>query len=320
VHFLSSLSYKSPGFEINDLGFLGRADDIFLVNWIQIANDEPTKRVRSFRINFNEWTAWNFDGDVRFSGGNINAHWRLTNNWSFGTGFNFNGQGFDDRLTRGGPGGYTPGNVNQWGYIEGDNRKPVSVNTFMNWSRNTEGSRSWGASPGIAIRPSTSIQARIGFDLSSNLRDAQWVQKVTTADTPHYVFGRLDQTTVGISMRVNYTVTPTLSVQLYGQPFVSAGGYSNFRELVNGRAPRYADRYAPYAYDGKPDFNYHSFRTTNVLRWEYRPGSVLFVVWQQGRDESTPQGDFQFNRDFGRAFTTPGKNVFLVKISRWLNF
>ncbi len=71
---------------------------------------------------------------------------------------------------------------------------------------------------------------------------------------------------------------------------------------------------------GIPDFNVKSFRTTNVLRWEYKPGSTLFVVWQQGRDESSPYGDFRFNRDFGRAFTTPGTNVFLVKVSRWLNF
>ena len=77
---------------------------------------------------------------------------------------------------------------------------------------------------------------------------------------------------------------------------------------------------APFAYSGQPNFNYHSFRTTNVLRWEYRPGSTLFVVWQQGREDSTPQGDFAFGRDFGRAFSTPGTNTFLVKFSRWFNF
>jgi hypothetical protein len=89
---------------------------------------------------------------------------------------------------------------------------------------------------------------------------------------------------------------------------------------VNGRAAQYDDRYAPFAYTDNPDFNYHSFRTTNVMRWEYRPGSALFVVWQQGREDTTSQGTFRFDRDFGRAFTTPGTNIFLVKISRWLNF
>ena len=115
VHFMSTLSYKSPGFEVNDLGYLGRAYDGSWINRIQYARDKPTKLVRSFRINFNEWTGWNFDGDMRLSGGNINAHWRLTHNRSVGSGFNVNVEGFDDRLTRSGPGGYTPGNVNQWG-------------------------------------------------------------------------------------------------------------------------------------------------------------------------------------------------------------
>src|SRR5204863_3724334 len=139
---------------------------------------------------------------------------------------------------------------------------------------------------GVTVRPSASMDARIGVDLNHNINDAQWVENVGAGSSRHYVFGRLDQVTVGISMRVNYTMSPRLSLQLYGQPFVSSGRYDNFRELVNGRADAYADRYRPYAYGGQPDFNYHSFRTTNVLRWEYRPGSVLFVVWQQGRDQS----------------------------------
>ncbi len=119
---------------------------------------------------------------------------------------------------------------------------------------------------------------------------------------------------------MNYTLTPTLSLQLYAQPFVSAGGYTNFKELIDGRAAQYVDRYAPYAYLGNPDFNYRSFRTTNVLRWEYRPGSALFVVWQQGREATVPYGDFQFGRDFNGVFSAPATNVFLVKISRWMNF
>ena len=89
---------------------------------------------------------------------------------------------------------------------------------------------------------------------------------------------------------------------------------------MNGRAAGYEDRYAPFAYPGDPDFDYHSFRTTNVLRWEYRPGSTLFVVWQQGRQDNTPVGVFRFSRDFHDTFGAPATNVFVVKISRWLNF
>jgi hypothetical protein len=125
---------------------------------------------------------------------------------------------------------------------------------------------------------------------------------------------------VAVTGRLNYALTPTLSLQMYAEPFMSAGDYSHFKELVNGRAARYEDRYAPYSYSDNPDFNYKSFRATNVLRWEYRPGSALFVVWQQGQELQTTQGDFRFGRDFRDVFGIPGKNVFLVKLTYWVNF
>jgi hypothetical protein len=114
-------------------------------------------------------------------------------------------------------------------------------------------------------------------------------------------------------------MTPNLSLQVYAEPFVSAGNYANYKELVDGRAKNYEDRYRPYAYSGNADFNIRSFRTTNVVRWEYKPGSTLFVVWQQGRYEYLEMGDFRFGRDFGGVFSTPSTNTFLVKFSYWLN-
>ena len=109
------------------------------------------------------------------------------------------------------------------------------------------------------------------------------------------------------------------AIQLYAEPFVSAGEYSNFKELANGRSKSYEERYRPIAYDGNPDFNYRSFRTTNVMRWEYKPGSTLFVVWQQGRERSIDSGTFDFNRDFGGVCDAPARNVFLIKWAYWIN-
>ena len=153
-----------------------------------------------------------------------------------------------------------------------------------------------GASSSFS-RPSSFARSR-----RSRLRSASTTTTTSTthsglprspdADRPHYVFGRLEQKTHSLTLRVNYTMTPNLSLQVYGQPFVSAGHYVSYKELVNGRAERYEDRYAPYAYDGNADFNVLSFRTTNVLRWEYRPGSALFVVWQQGREGQGVPGRF----------------------------
>jgi hypothetical protein len=170
------------------------------------------------------------------------------------------------------------------------------------------------------VRPTSALSVRVELQVSKRRTARQWVNNVASGDTTRHVFGGVTQTTVGIGTRVNYTLTPTLSLQLYARPFVSSGDYDSFSELVDPRAAHEADRYVPFDYSGNPDFNVHSFRTTNVLRWEYRPGSALFVVWQQGRDGSMPNGDFAFGRDLGRMFDVPSQNVFLIKVSRWFNF
>jgi hypothetical protein len=244
----------------------------------------------------------------------------FTNTWDFGSGFNINTEAFDDRLTRGGPGGLTEGNLNQWWYIDGDNRRRVFLNHDGSWFNGRHGSSGWSSNQGITIRPTSSLTAAVAFNLSGNVNTSQWVENVEVDGRTHYVLARIDQTTVGISARVNYTIRPTLTLQIYAQPFVSAGAYSQFKELADGRAAVYADRYAPFAYAGSPNFNYRSFRTTNVLRWEYRPGSTLFVVWQQGREDTAARGDFALGRDLGGAFDAPARNAVLVKLSRWLNF
>ena len=130
------------------------------------------------------------------------------------------------------------------------------------------------------------MSLNLGIRYFINHDDSQWVEN-EDLDTggQRYVFGRIDQKTVAFTTRFNYTMTPNLSLQVYAEPFVSAGEYSNYKELVDGRAEKYEDRYRPYAYGSSADFNIRSFRTTNVLRWEYRPGSQLFLVWQQGKSD-----------------------------------
>jgi hypothetical protein len=313
-----NIGYRSPGFEVNDLGFQRRADEIPQNSWLQIRWDKPGKYTRNIRLNFNQWSGHNFDGDRLSFGGNINLHAQFTNLWNSGGGINYNARNFDDRLTRGGPGGYTLPNVNGWYYLNTDGRKNVSVYWNFNFYR-TSRSHGWAVEPGVTVRPTAAFSAEFSHRFDHGLNDSQWVAAVEADSRTRYVFAHLDQKTSSMTARINYTVTPTLSVQVYAQPFVSSGNYQQFKELVNGRAPRYDDRYAPYAYGGSPDFKVLSFRTTNVMRWEYKPGSTLFVVWQQGREGvGTPNG-FRYGQDFGDVFATPSSNVLLVKLAYWLN-
>jgi hypothetical protein len=319
TRFESSVGVKSPGFDISDLGFFRRADDKTMNNWLQIRSDKPSRFFRSRSVNFNQYAHWNFDGDSLGSGGNVNAHANFTNSWSAGGGYNFNRRYFDDRLSRGGPGGLVEDYNGVWFYLNSDDRHVVSFN--YNGSFFVDGHGSWVREyePRVTLRPMPAASMVLGMRINTGRTETQWVENVTDTTT-HYVFGGLSQTTVSFNGRLSYTMRPTLSLQLYAEPFVSAGGYGGFKELVNGRASILNDRYAPFAYAANPDFNYRSFRTTNVLRWEYKPGSTLFIVWQQAREGSVPDGSFRFGRDFHDTFNTAGKNVFLVKLAYWLNY
>ncbi len=320
TRFNTSVGFKTPGFDSNDLGFLRRADEKTMSNWFQWRDFAPGRFVRTYQFNLNQWASWNFGGDRLYSGGNVNMHWNWTNYWSNGFGVNIDAAPFRDRATRGGPGVLGNPGRSLWYYVNTDNRRALSFYFNGNEWKDQFGSARHGYSPGINVRPSSAVSVNAGIRYDINHDDAQWVTNEADASgTTHYVFGRIDQETLALTLRFNYTMTPNLSLQVYGEPFVSAGAYSNYRELVDGRAKDYYARYGAYAYAGNADFNYRSFRTTNVLRWEYKPGSALFVVWQQGRQDNQSYGDFQFNRDFGGVFSAPAHNVFLVKFSYWLN-
>jgi hypothetical protein len=317
TRFNSNVAMKSPGFDLNDVGFLRRADQRTMSNWFQVRHDKPSKYLRSFRYNLNQWAGWNFDGDRLNSGINVNAHATFRNNWSLGSGVNLNAQGFDDRATRGGPGVYGNAQRSIWTYFNTDGRRLVSAGVSTFNLTDGLGTTFKDLSPYISWRPSSFVNVNTGIRYSVNHDESQWIENAENGD---YVFGRIHQKTVGLTGRLNYTVTPNLSIQLYAEPFVSAGDYSQFKALLDGRAKDYDDRYRPIDYSGNPDFTYRSFRTTNVLRWEYRPGSTLFVVWQQGREGTTDQGTYSFKDDFGSVFEAPARNVFLIKWSYWLNY
>jgi hypothetical protein len=318
VRFTFVGSFKTPGFEVNDLGYMRRADEVTGIAWVQLRQEKPAHGLRTFRVNFNQWSMFNFGGDRRDVGGNINAHAVFMSNWQTGMGVNVDSSGLADRLTRGGPAVRTNSSFSIWHYVITDDRKVVSFETQQAYGTDHHGSWAFEVDPAIVVRPGTALSISGGLAFSRNVDLYQWVANITDTRT-HYVFGDLDQKTISLTARVNYAITPTLSVQIYAQPFVSAGAYGRYKELVNPRAPSDGDRFAPYDYPDSADFNYRSFRTTNVLRWEFKPGSALFVVWQQGRQVNLPNGDFRFGRDVGGIFHAPAQNVFLVKLSYWLN-
>ncbi len=324
TRFSTGFTQTSAGYEINDAGFLTRADTRSNGNWFGLQYNTPTRYYRRLNVNLSQWNDYNTQGLHLGSGANVNINGELPNQWGFWGGWNLNalGASYDDRGARGGPA--IRRNFRQNGFVgfETDGRKAVSgVLQGYYVMKDVSGSKEWGIDPSLNFRIASRIQSEIGLSYSAGTYDAQWYGNVTDGSGTHYTFARMQQQTTSITARVDYTLTPRLSMQVYAQPFITAGDYSNLRELsATPRAARYADRYQPFA-GTLEDFNVKQFRSNTVLRWEYRPGSVLFFVWQQGRGQGDRNpGSFDIGRDFGDLFKTRSDNTFLVKGSYWFSF
>lgn len=322
TRFNTGVTTVSDGYEVNDAGFQPRADITQNGNWFGLNFVKPTSVYRSLFVNINQWNDFTTAGLHLNSGGNININGELLNQWSFWMGYNVNaiGPSYDDRVTRGGPAVRRNLRQNTWFGFETDGRKPVTyVLQGFAVFKDESGSSEWGVDPSVNFRAGGNVQGSVALNYYQGVNDQQWYNNYPSGGGTAYTFARLEQTTAGITTRLDYTMTPTLSLQLYAQPFVTAGDYSELKELVNPRAAKYEDRFQPYAAVTPSDFNFKQFRSNTVLRWEYRPGSVLFFVWQQGRSDSRNPGTFDFARDYGDLFKTRSDNTFLVKASYWFS-
>lgn len=328
---------RSPGFEVNDAGYQREADYHTGVVYGGYAVTEPMGAFRRWRINTSWWTSRTWGNEVTGYGGNLNGNGQLTSFWGGYGGVNVNTGGSSTGLLRGGPSVRNETRWNGWGGVYSDDRRALQLNLNVNWNRAPESdSWGWGVSPTLRWRPSARSTLSVGTFYNRRQNDLQWVGRYGTGAEP--LFGRIDQTTLGLTGRLDFAFTPTLSLQLYAQPFVSAGAYDDFKRVANPQAAAYRDRVAPvdlrpggdgWAGDvdgdgvddvvGMPDFNVRQFRSNTVLRWEYRPGSTLYLVWAQGRQGSLNDGAFHAGQDLGDLFRMPPEDVFMIKVSYWIN-
>jgi hypothetical protein len=332
TRFQSVYQRYSPGFETNDLGYQQRADQQLFRNWFSLQFTKPTSWYRRANFNFNAQERWTTDGLVLGNGLNHNLHIQFPSQWWVHFGVNANDllPAYADRDARGGPAIRRSRNASTWFGVDTDHRKRFFGNFFGSAWKGDDG-RSWSADagPGVTMRVSSRFSASMELNYGRNVDDKQFYASygAVDSDTTHYTFARLDQTTIGVSSRINFTATPNLSFQFYGQPYVSNGTYADHKELDQPRAERYDDRFKAYGakkglFDG---FNYREFRSNAVMRYEYRPGSTLFVVWQQGRSDYLTRADEGYNdgynlrRDYASTFRDHPNNTFLVKWSYWLN-
>jgi hypothetical protein len=337
---------RSPGFEVNDLGYQRDADQITNAGFLGYRDMTPGCWFRSISLNTNMWKGQNFGGENTALGMNVNGNAQLLNYWNGYAGIGHNFPAYSTAALRGGDAILRPPTYNGWFGLHSDNRKRFTVGANGNWRLEEEvGGRSLRFSLNSGWRFSPSSQVSLAPFYSVNRDGWQYVGTATDGDGgKHFVFGELNQETFGMSARVNQTFTPNLSFQLYAQPFVSSGSYPLYREVRDPRAARFGERFRTFASsqvsledDGAtialdtdrngspdirfdtPDFTVRDFKLNAVLRWEYRLGSTLFFVWSHGRSNEDDRGEFHPRRDLDVLFGEPSTNVFLIKANWWVN-
>ncbi len=335
-------SWKTPGLEVNDVGFAQQVDRILQVVWVGYHIYEPFSIFRDININGHQFGAWDFGGNKTGIGGSIRTSAQFTNYWRGSFSFSLNGTQQSNSALRGGPALIEPGyKYVRFGFFSNQQKKITFELSGGQYFSNENGYRSIkDYELEIGYRPFKSLKVGIAPGINSYNNDLQYVTQSGYNNDTRYVMAHIDRTTVNMSLRINYNITPDLTIQYWGQPFVATGEYTEFKHITDSKADNLTDRYNIYTDQqisfneenqtyliddnvdgtvdysfGKPDFNVKEFLSNLVVRWEYRPGSTVYLVWSQTRNEYQNDGTFDFTNDVKDLFSEKPKNIFLLKFS-----
>lgn len=338
----------SPGFESNDLGFQPRADTISANASFSLGHFDTDRVTREREVGFNKSYGWNFGGEQQVDGWEVSGSATFLNYWEVQGSVGGSRRTLDDHLTRGGPLAAAPATLGGNFEFESDDRKAVTLSG--EWEYRRDDADGWANELGIELK----VKFGERFELSTEptvARGRDVAQHIDAFEDPfatdtfgaRYVFGEIDQTEVSMTTRLNVTFSPKLTLQLYVEPFIASGSYSRFKEFARPRTfdffeygvdrgtiaydesereyevdPDGAGPAKPFRFDNE-DFNEKSLIAKAVLRWEWRLGSTLYVVWTQQREHETDIGEFDLGSDANALFGADADNIFLIKMSYWFS-
>ena len=342
-----TLQDKSPGYETNDVGFEVFTNRRAVATDVGYVTYKPGRVFRNYQVELFTTHEWDYDWNrITFDIG-LKQVARFHDFWKATLTTHFFPATSDDHLTRGGPLTLSPSGRQLVLQLDSDSRRRHTFGLGIDYFWDVDATHSVTLSPSLTLNPGSNLQIALTPYLAFLHMKAHYVQTepdptATSTFGARYIFGQHRQTEVAFETRVNWTFTPTLSLQLYAQPLISANEFTDYKEL---RAPKtfdfgvYGRDQGTITPDGSggftvdPDgsgaaapftvadqsFNFRSLRANLVLRWEYRPGATLFLVWQQSRsNEDDGVGNFDFGRDWRSLRTTPADNLLAVKLSYWL--
>jgi len=338
----TGLTWRSPQLELNDIGFMLTADEINYFAWAGLNFQQPMSIFRSWHINYNHWSRWDFAGQWLYLAFNTNGGATFKNYWSAGYGLDWNPYEVSNTALRGASSLRKPPGGGISGFINTDSRRKLTASLNVNhgfaWQHTVNYE---DFSIGLNAQPinSLSLSLSSGYTRYSRKQD-QFVDQVTYNGQPRTIVGSVDQQTLRLTLRVNYNITPDLTIQYYGQPFITRPLYGSYGYVIDPLNADYDSRFHKWTaneltytnghyevdenHDGiadysfyRPDFNFVQFRSNLVIRWEYRPGSEFYLVWSQG---ATPDVANELTTPiqrslFDNAFSGQAKNIALIKFT-----
>ncbi len=329
----------SPGIDMNDMGYMQRADAFSQTTWISYIIWTPFSIFRSMNFNVRQWSWWDFSGRYLNLGGYFEANTQFTNYWRINTGFSRNWKDINRSELRGGPSLVFPESWSTWISIHTDSRKKIvfSVDGSIGIGNNNSKLQQ-NIDVSVSYRPLNSLEISLTPEFNLHYDKIKYVETIDIASNPRYIVGELTRRVISMDIRINYSITPDLSLQYWGQPFIYSANYSRFADVIDAGNIDINKQYHAFSdseisYDEKddsyivaennqlsfifenPDFSVFEFRSNFVLRWEYIPGSTAYIVWSQGRAGDAPSGNFSFRDHYSNLIDVNPSNIFLIKFS-----
>jgi len=341
--YSTGATWLTPGLELNDLGYMNSADEINQENELSYFVNQPVSIFRTYSVTLEQFNSWNFKGTYLGSGGHLNFYSEFKNQWNFSANLIFHSEAYDPKILRGGYDMIMPYSIRSFGSVGTDQSKKITAGLQFSYESSGEKSASsYQIEPAVTFRPITNLKFSFSAFYEDNTNDLQYVATRDFASEKRYMLGTIDQTTLGLTFRVDLNLTPEFSIQYYGSPFVSRGSYSQFKYVTSPSAENYSDRFSIYDdqsieyHDGKylfdenndmvadysiddPDFNFHQFRSNFVAKWEYRLGSFIYFVWSGERTGNTGSSDISWSDSYKELMDIFPNNIFLIKLSYWFS-
>jgi hypothetical protein len=341
LQYIALLTWRSPGFHLNDIGYLHNDDEIQEVAWIGYFQHEPFSIFRSLNLNIAQWYGLTFGGERRYIGGSFDAYCDFKNFWELGAGVARGGKFIQTEELRGGPSLLNDGDTQIASYLETDHRKKIRF-SFNNIIYILDHNTAFGEyySIGMTVQISDALNFSVAPTWQKSNNKIAYVDNVDYMEGQRYVRGNINRTQTSVVVRLNYNISPDFTVQYYGMPFIAAGKYCELKYISDSKADDINDRYVHYTegqieLDGinniynidenndgtidysfyNPDFNHFDFNSNLVIRWEYLPGSTLYLVWSQNRFDERTDGRFSLMNDIKELFRIYPYDIFLIKLS-----